>query len=298
MAYIVKIKTIDDFCNIFGVKASHPFVGIIDFDSVLPFHTLLLNSSVYILYMHTKTDVIFRYGSRNCEKQDTCSMACTAPGQISGREDDGKLVSFDGWALAFHPDILRGKALEKEIRRYNFFDYEAIENLIMTKREYQKVERIILQIKEELAVRHDEEQDGILTDYISLILRYANRLYSRQYKTVRLPQTGVAEKFRTFLDSWYDNSAVSGVPTVQKCAEALCMSTNYFSSEIKRQTGETAGHYIREYMVSLAKEKLYAGKSVAEVADELGFQYPHHFSRLFKTHTGISPTDYVSLNKR
>ncbi|MBQ6952829.1 MAG: AraC family transcriptional regulator, partial [Bacteroidales bacterium] len=33
--------------------------------------------------------------------------------------------------------------------------------------------------------------------------------------------------------------------------------------------------------------------SIGEVADLLGFEYPHHFSRLFKKVTGMTPTEYM-----
>jgi AraC-like DNA-binding protein len=35
------------------------------------------------------------------------------------------------------------------------------------------------------------------------------------------------------------------------------------------------------------------GLTVGEVANLLGFEYPHHFSRLFKKMTGMTPTDYL-----
>jgi AraC family transcriptional activator of pobA len=47
----------------------------------------------------------------------------------------------------------------------------------------------------------------------------------------------------------------------------------------------------------MAKEKILDNnKSVSEVAYELGFKYPQHFTRLFKLHVGQSPNEYRALN--
>lgn len=44
------------------------------------------------------------------------------------------------------------------------------------------------------------------------------------------------------------------------------------------------------------KEILEPGKSINEIAYELGFKHPQHFSRMFKKNTGLSPNAYRSLN--
>lgn len=48
--------------------------------------------------------------------------------------------------------------------------------------------------------------------------------------------------------------------------------------------------------MDVAKEKIFdPGKSVSQVAYELGFNYPQHFSRLFKQRIGHAPNDYRLL---
>ena len=66
---------------------------------------------------------------------------------------------------------------------------------------------------------------------------------------------------------------------------------------IKKETGKTAQEYIQEKVIDVAKEKIFdPGKSVSQVAYELGFKYPQHFTRLFKQRVGQSPNEYRSLN--
>ncbi len=57
--------------------------------------------------------------------------------------------------------------------------------------------------------------------------------------------------------------------------------------------GDTAGKYIRNYLVQLAKNGLASGKTISEVAYDIGLEYPQHLSRMFKKQTGMTPKEYV-----
>ena len=46
-----------------------------------------------------------------------------------------------------------------------------------------------------------------------------------------------------------------------------------------------------------AKNLLIGGHGVSQVADELGFEYPNHFTRLFKQATGMTPSQFLSSRK-
>jgi AraC-like DNA-binding protein len=47
----------------------------------------------------------------------------------------------------------------------------------------------------------------------------------------------------------------------------------------------------------VAKERIFdPSKSMSEIAYELGFKYPQHFSRVFKQHVGYAPNEYRQLN--
>ena len=83
------------------------------------------------------------------------------------------------------------------------------------------------------------------------------------------------------------------MPTVQYCADKLCMSPNYFGDVIKKTTGDTASGHIRQFVIQLAKNGLAAGETVSQVSDRLGFEYPQHFSRMFKKQEGVTPSEYV-----
>ena len=81
------------------------------------------------------------------------------------------------------------------------------------------------------------------------------------------------------------------------CAEQLFLSANYFGDLIKRETGKSAQEYIQLKLINVAKKRIFdPSKSMSEIAYELGFKYPQHFSRLFKQQVGYLPNKYRQLN--
>ena len=78
-------------------------------------------------------------------------------------------------------------------------------------------------------------------------------------------------------------------------AEKLCLSPKHFSTVIKKVSGETAGHWIDEYVVLEAKTLLkYSTMSVQEISYFLNFPNPSFFGKYFRHHTGYSPSEYRS----
>lgn len=79
--------------------------------------------------------------------------------------------------------------------------------------------------------------------------------------------------------------------------EELHLSPNYFGDLVKKETGRSAHDCIQAKIIQVAKEKIFdPNKSLSEIAHELGFKYPRHFTRLFKNKVGYTPKEYRSLN--
>jgi len=92
-------------------------------------------------------------------------------------------------------------------------------------------------------------------------------------------------------------SKTIGLPTVKYCAGKLHLSPNYFGDLIKKETGKSAQEHIQLKLIDIAKERIFdTSKSISEIAYELGFKHPQHFSRMFKNETGQTPNEYRSLN--
>ena len=293
MSKIMKIKNVSDYSRYLGHTDRHPLVSVINYAEVSPIRHSLNSYSVYGIFFHDQQDIDLTYG---CGKYDYKSgtVICVAPGQIGGKEDNGERVMLTGWALLFHPDLLRGTPISKNIKQYTFFDYRVHEALHMTDEEHDIFVSLMQQIRNELQKPHDELQNAILIAYIELVLNFCQRFYNRQFTTRKLENSDILMKFNNLLNDYYEKNTqlTLGLPTVQYCADKLCMSSNYFGDVIKKTTGDTASNYIRQHVIQRVKNELTTGASIVQVADDLGFKYPQHLSRMFKQQTGITPSEY------
>lgn len=298
MPIILNVNKTSDYSGYHGLTDRHPLVTVIDFSEISPIRHSLNKYGVYGVFVQDDNDLDLTYGCGKYDYKDG-SLICVAPGQIGGKEDNGERSSIGGWAMLFHPDLIRGTQLEKNIRSYSFFDYSVNEALHMNEKEHGIVVSILRRIKSEIDNPHDDFQNDILIGYISLLLKYCQRFYNRQFITRKLSNNDILSKFDSFLHGYFaDNLQMkNGLPTVNICAEHLCMSTNYFSDLIKKMTGESPGRHIRQFVIRQIKNELASELTVAEVAYKLGFEYPAHLSRMFKKETGQTPTEYIQSRK-
>ena len=153
-------------------------------------------------------------------------------------------------------------------------------------------------IQFELECGIDKHSRTLISSNIELFLNYSQRFYDRQFITREYKNKGVLERFENLLLDYFnaDLQLKNGIPTVSYCAKELNLSSNYFGDLVKKESGVSALEYIRTSVINLAKDKiLESGKSVSDVAYELGFRYPQHFTRLFKLKVGLPPTQYKTL---
>lgn len=293
-AKILNVSKTSDYSAYHGLTDPHPLITVIDFSEISPVRHSLNRYGVYGIFVQENNDLDLTYGCGKYDYKDG-SLICVSPGQIGGKEENGDKVPIGGWALLFHPDLIHGTPLEKEISNYSFFDYSVNEALHMNEKEREIVVSILKRIKSETENTGDEVQNDILVSYLSLLLKYCQRFYNRQFLTRKISNNDILSKFDSFLKEYFEEELQmsNGLPTVSVCADRLCMSVNYFSDLIKKMTCESAGRHIRGFIIRLIKNELASGLSVAEAAYKLGFEYPAHLSRMFKKETGMTPTEYI-----
>lgn len=299
MSKIQKVRKVSDYIEHLGGKVEHPLVGVADYATLSPIPHSLNNYGVYGIFMHEHLSVNLTYGCGKYDYKNGGTIICVAPGQIGGKEDNGERIDLDGYALLFHPDLLHGTGLEKIISNYSFFDYSTNEALHTTPEEYAILVELTQHIQQELKGKRDEQQDAIIVNYISLLLNYCKRFYDRQFMTRKLENIDILQRFRKVLEDYYkkEEQFKKGLPSVSYCAGKLCMSPGYLGDLMRKHTGDSAISYIHDFIIQKAKNALASGNTIANVAYDLGFDYPGHLSRLFKKKEGISPSEYQNKNK-
>jgi AraC-like DNA-binding protein len=295
---IVKIKSVAQFNTERGQKTLHPLVSVLDQSASKEIQEARYVSELYIVFLKDVKCGEMRYGRSHYDYEDG-TLLFISPGQVFGFEEGIKTIQPTGWALIFHPDLLRGTSLGRHIKDYHFFSYDTAEALHLSDKERGIVLECFQKIRYELDQSIDRHSRTLIVSNIELFLKYCVRFYDRQFITRETAHKNYLFRFEQLLDDYFISGKPQtlGLPSVNWCAGQLHLSTNYFGDLIKKETGKTAQEYIQTRVIDLAKEKvLDVSKSISQVAYEIGFKYPSHFTRLFRQHVGQSPIEYRSLN--
>ena len=294
MSEIMKIDTVQQYNDYFGIETCHPLVSVIEGKKAKP---LLFCKKLYNIYAILLKDTNcgnLKYGQSIYDYQKG-TMLFLAPGQVMGSEDDGVLHQPEGWVLALHPELLRGTPLASLIREYSYFSYNANEALHLSEQERKTIIDCMEKIRIELQYPIDKHSKSLIIDNIKLLLDYCIRFYDRQFITRENVNKDILTRFENLLEDYFssDAPAEKGMPSVQYCADKLCLSANYFSDLCRKETGMSALKHIQQKMFDVAKERVFnVSKSISEISYELGFPYPQHFSRWFKKIAGNTQNEY------
>lgn len=295
MKNILQISDPNVYARFVNAPVLHPLVSVIHYDEVSPVHTSLNNYGVYGLFIQKNFPRNLTYGMKMFDAADG-SIIAVEPGQIGGKEDDGNPLSISGWALLFSAELLRGTDLEAKMKDYPFFSYFAIETLKMEPSEWGRISQLLTQMRHELQENADSPAlRDVIRGYIRLILEYCRRIYLRQLSQEDKTSSDILKRFHNLLRDYYleGRQMDLGLPSVRYCAAQLAYSPRYLGDIIHKATGGTAIGYIHSFVVEQSKNLLMNGHNINETARLLGFDYPHHFTRLFKKVTGITPTDFL-----
>lgn len=298
MEKVERIDTVSAHDKFYHQENLHPLVSIIDFTGTAPeVYASKMSFGFYAIYLKDVMCGDIKYGRDTYDYQDR-TLVFVAPGQIIN-VDINEEYKPSGFALLFHPDLIHGTALGKHIEDYTFFSYSSREALHLSEKERKIVLDCFDKIRYELEQRMDNHSKTLIAANIELFLNYCVRFYERQFITRNDVNSGNIEKFENLLNEYLhsDKPQTIGLPAVNYCADQLHLSPNYFGDMVKKETGKTASEYINLKVMDMAKEKILdTRRSISEIAYDLGFKYPHHFTRAFKKSTGFTPNEYRSLN--
>lgn len=279
-------------------RPRHPLVSVIehtDFYARRPKEEKRYRFGFYTISCK-KFEGLMHYGKGNYDYKGG-SLLFTAPGQVIGPGPNIRVE--EGWTLFVHPDLLYGTSLGKRMHEYNFFHYEVNEALHISDEEKVLIKDCLSKIEREYQGSIDKHTQGLIVSNIELLLNYCNRFYDRQFYTRAKVNADVVQRFELLLKEYFGQPTLieAGLPPVTYFSSKLNLSPNYLSDLLQKTTGKSTLEHIHLELVDRAKSLLWGTEnSISEIAYELGFEHPSHFTKIFKAKTGKSPSEYRGEN--
>jgi AraC-like DNA-binding protein len=301
MSEFFHLKSIAELHHLFGMeKPLHPLITIIkewpqiDFD----FGSTKMTSDLYIIGLKGNVRGTFKYGRSSYDYEEG-TLVFMAPNQVAKFDKADAELDRNGWNIFFHPDLIRKSTLGNTIKEYSFFNYGINEALHLSDKEKKMLTDFVQRIDIELGQNIDKHSQELILANLESLLKYCLRYYDRQFYTRTNVNKDLIDRFNKFLEDYFSSDELNnnGHPTVSQCGESLNMSGGYLSDLLRLETGRSAKDHIHDFIIEKAKTLLLSSDTtISEVAFGLGFDYPQHFTKLFKRKTGLNPTDFRTLN--
>ena len=291
------LSEIDDFNRFFSTPTLHPQVSVADLFCA---DVSLYNAKIYNMYalilIEEKFGELIKDNTVLPYTKD--SLITLRPGQSIEMRMDFQATP-KGWILAFKPELLEKTGLGRDFYMFSYFNSDYPEAISLTEMEFGVIKNCFANLYAELITPQDHLSGQMIRLGIGTLLSYVKRYFEKQHTiSIRMGETLVG-KLDTLLDRYLTSGlpAQNGQPTVKWCASQFDLSPNYFGDLIKKEVQITAQEYIRSRIVSHAQVLLrQTNMTINEIAEELGFAYPNHFTRMFHKATGYTPLKYRKGN--
>ncbi|MDY4615407.1 MAG: helix-turn-helix transcriptional regulator [Bacteroidaceae bacterium] len=293
----VFLNTVQDFNDYQGVETLHPLVSVVHVENTEHIQECVMHYGLYAIYLKENKGCKLSYG-RTPYDFDEMTVTSFAPGQVVKVEPNPDVPFAKFTALVFHPDLLNRTALGRQMSRYEFFDYSSTEALHLSVQEVEVFRGVITMIEQELHHAIDKHTRELIISNIELLLNYCLRFYDRQFITREEINHSVVKRFMELLDDYISSKALrEGLPTVAYFADKCCLSSGYFGNLVRVETGRTAKDIIADRLLAHAKQLLNDDTlTITMISERMGFDYPQHFVRFFKSHTGKTPSAFRKVS--
>lgn len=296
----IQADTIEQYNHFYGFETRHPLVSVVHFDRAhsSPLASYRMTFGFYSLFLKKTAGCVINYGKTKYDFDDE-TVVSFAPGQTVGFSHTDEGVAPESIGLLFHPDFLFRTSLAGRMKQYTFFSYASNEALHLSAEERTIIQDYMNKIVLELQHPIDRFSKPLIISNIEVLLNYCLRFYERQFITREPLNSDILARFEHLLTDYIDSGECerNGLPTVKLFADKICLSPNYFGDLVKKETGKTAKEFIQLTLLSTAKELLLDPlRSISQIANILGFEYPQHFMRFFKRYAGITPSEFRKVS--
>lgn len=291
----IRVENIEQFNHYFHQPTYHPQVSVARLQDA---DLSLFEPTDFCMYCVVLMEVDFG----ELVLHDTCmryrggTMFTMKPGDVVSMNLDSR-VKPHGWMLAFRPEQLNGTGLGRDFYMFNFFEYKVAEALELFDSERRVIINCFNNIYTELQAPDDELTSHMLRLGIGQLLTCCRRFYDRQFDTKDLHSSDLGKRLDKMVDEYLSEGSKKlrtlGPPTVAWCAEQFHLTPSYFGDIVRREMGITPQAFLQTKLIDRAKSLLASQElTINEIAEELGFNYPNHFARLFRQKTGMSPSAF------
>jgi AraC-like DNA-binding protein len=145
-------------------------------------------------------------------------------------------------------------------------------------------------------IKKEQDNEGhqwleVVGALLKILLIHFQRIKKERFETNELwdsRKSQIVRQFKKDLEGFYQKKH-----KVSEYADLQHLSSVYLNEVVKGETGQSVKEFIQNRIVLEAKRlALYSDWSMKEIAWELGFEDPAHFSRLFKKCQGETFTQF------
>ena len=289
----VYFDSVCTYNQLYGLPTRHPLVATIDLRQAANYaNNIEIRGEIYGLFLKNAPYCKLKYGRKDYDFQ-AGTVVSIAPGQTVTVDIAAEDVSLDVIGIVFHPHLMLHTTLARSIKQFSFFSYSELESLHLSEEEREKFIYYYNVIRGELDQPADAQTAAIVSTNIQLLLEHLQRFYDRQFTTRHKTNDDVVRQFENNLRLYYSQKTVGTVPSVVHFAEKANLTPSYFSDLVRKETGSTPKKLISLFIIDEAKRRLTeTDDTISEIAYRLGFEYPAHFTRMFKRATGMTPREY------
>lgn len=281
--YQLELNSVESCCEYLGVDMLNKYVNIVNLDTVGTVKYMPKIMGVYAVvccwYDHSDTGADLHF---------------FGPGYRDSFEENMEYTPH-GWALIFDPILLEDTLLAGRMPEYKCFSTESTNKLRLNHDERNMIICCLQSIRLELFNGEDRFTRRIITAGIAVLLNLCMRYFERIHSSHQDSADVIVSKFSKLIIDYLSGvrDVMQELPTVSSCAEALHISPNYLGDVVRKKLSCSAQQYIRQMVVKEAAYQLrYTKNSISEIGYNIGFKYPHHFTRVFKQEFGATPQEY------